>query len=525
MTAQQGDAKAAQELFTKAAELDQGLRPGPPRAGPAPGLRARTWRARSRSSTSRRKADPKSVAAARIKVGSADPAESPARRGPVHGVRDQGRAVRAGPLRAHGRRLRAGQSARQGARGLQKQLELAPKSVDARVGLARVAIRQQKDEEAMSQLQAAVKDSPDHLGAVFLLASLAEKLGRYEQGVGPLEAAVKANPNQPTLVLALAKLHLRTGQNDAVIAETTELLRRYPRAPDRPARCGLRPTSPSGMARPLSVTSPSWPVRSAEEIAGPQYLLGRAYAMMGRVPEAQAAYKQALKLDPNLEPAKEELALLSGGSPIRRSSPKRVEASPHPGESRSARRRRPRAAGPGPARERPGQGGGGGDSRPCSTWRPPTWAAISSWPGCASHRVGRTTRSPISGRRSAANPNDLEANVRLARYLSRQNRREEARPLFETALRINPNLAGRQVRAGQSSTRRAAGSPTPCGWPRSSRRRYPKDPTPLTLKGQILLAPGQCQARRRRVQRRHRARAAMSRPPTAASPRRRPPRG
>ena len=56
-------------------------------------------------------------------------------------------------------------------------------------------------------------------------------------------------------------------------------------------------------------------VEMGRDPAFAQYLLARAYAQSGRVPEAQAAYKEALKIDPKLSQAKAELALLSGQKP------------------------------------------------------------------------------------------------------------------------------------------------------------------------------------------------------------------
>ncbi len=264
---------------------------------------------------------------------------------------------------------------------------------------------------------------------------MAEKLGRYEQGVGPLEAAVKAHPNQPTLVLTLAKLHLRTGQNDAVIAETTELLRRYPEFQIAlPLRAQAYIAKRDGEAALRDLTELA---RARPKDAGPQYLLGRTYAMMGRVPEAQAAYKQALKLDPNLEPAKQDLALLSGGKPDPAVLAKHVEV------ARTQVNRDPRDVA---ARERLAQALLANNQ--VKEAEAETKALLDMAPAHVGGNLLMARLRFAQGRADDAvthlraalrtNPNDLEANVTLARYLYRQNRREEARPLFETALRINP---------------------------------------------------------------------------------------
>ncbi len=51
-----------------------------------------------------------------------------------------------------------------------------------------------------------------------------------------------------------------------------------------------------------------------------------------------------------------------------------------------------------------------------------------------------------------------------------------------------PNLPDVKYDLGHPLRAERPAPRTPCGWPRSSRSRYPKDPLPPTLKGQILLA-------------------------------------
>jgi tetratricopeptide (TPR) repeat protein len=483
MKAQQGDARAAQDLFTKAAQLDQGSIPARLALGRLRASEQDMEGALAEFDTAT-KVDPKSVAAARIKAAAL--IQQNRLREAVHYAEA---AVKAEPSVPGLYGVLAAVYARDNqvekARGaLQKQLELAPRSVDARVGLARLAIRQQKDEEAMSQLQAAVKDHPDHLGAVFLLASLAEKLGRYEQGVAPLEAAVKANPNQPPLVLVLAKLRLRIGQNDAVIAETTELLRRYPEMQIAlPLRAQAYIAKRDGEAALRDLTQLA---RARPKEAGPQYLLGHTYAMMGRVPEAEAAYKETLKLNPKHEAARQELAMLSGGKPDPAVLAQRVET------ARTQVNRDPRDV---EARERLAQ------SLLANNQSKEAEAEIKALLDMApTHLGGNLLMARLrfeQGRADDAvthlraalrtNPNNLEANMILARYLYRQNRREEARPLLERALRVNPNIPDVKFDLGvlYAQTGRYQDAMRLVD---ELAKSHPKSPLPPTLKGQILLA-------------------------------------
>ena len=214
--------------------------------------------------------------------------------------------------------------------------------------------------------------------------------------------------------------------------------------------------------------------------------------MMGRVPEAQAAYKQALKLDPNLEPAKQDLALLSGGKPDPAVLAKHVEV------ARTQVHRDPRDVA---ARERLAQALLVNNQ--VKEAEAETKALLDMAPAHVGGNILMARLRFAQGRPDDAvthlraalrtNPNDLEANVTLARYLSRQNRREEARPLFETALRVNPNLADVKYDLGILYAQ-SGRLPDAMRLAEELAKALPKDPLPLTLKGQILLAQGNVKA-------------------------------
>src|SRR4030095_13431934 len=65
-------------------------------------------------------------------------------------------------------------------------------------------------------------------------------------------------------------------------------------------------------------------VRASPKDPAAHYFLARAYAAQGRTADAQAAYREALKLDPGLVAAKEDLAALSGQKPDPAEAQKRI---------------------------------------------------------------------------------------------------------------------------------------------------------------------------------------------------------
>ena len=159
--AQQGQGKAAREMFAKAAEVD----PSSALAHLAMGrlnVADNDVDAALRDFDAAVKADPKSLAAARTKAvmlvqqGQTKEAiafvetalkQDPSQSGLSHASR--------GTLRARCAMDKADDIYR-------KVLQTDARSVPARLGLARVALAQGKDEEAMTYLQSVVKDEPGH---------------------------------------------------------------------------------------------------------------------------------------------------------------------------------------------------------------------------------------------------------------------------------------------------------------------------------------------------------------------------
>ena len=483
--AQQGDTKAAQDLFTKAAQMDQGSVPARIMLGRLRASEQDLEGALSEFDAAVR-TDPTSVVAARTKAAAL--IQQKRTREAVQFLEGAVKAESAVPG-LHGLLAEAYATDNQidkARAAFQKQLDLDPKSLEARMGLARIALRQQKDDEALGYLQAVVKTNPDHLPALLLLGGVSERLGRYDQAIGPLAAAVKSNPAQPSLALALASLRQQTGEYDAIIADMSELLRRYPEfnaARVMRAQAYLAKRDAAGGLQDLTEAA-----RVNPKDAGVQLLLARAYAVMGRVPEAQAAYRQALKLNPNLEPAQRELALIEGGKRDPQVAAKRIQ------ELRSLVQRDPRNVQYREALARALLSSG-----QLKEGEAELKALLDTAPG---HVGGNLLMADLRIRQKRVdeavphlrtalrtNPNSLEANVALARYLRSQGRREEALPFYEAALRINSALPDLKLELGiiyaemgrLNDALRLA---------QELEKSVPKSPVPPTLRGQVLLAQG-----------------------------------
>ena len=168
---------------------------------------------------------------------------------------------------------------------------------------------------------------------------------------------------------------------------------------------------------------------------------------MNRTAEAQAAYREALKLDPKLEVAQEELTALSGQKLDPAAEEKRlaqlraaVEKDPKNARLREMLARSLLARGQFQAAE------------------PHLKTILDQAPGHlgANLLMAQIRTQQGKGEEAAAhlraalrsNPESLEANVWLGRYLAGQGRRDEGARLFETALRVNPTLPDVKLELG-----------------------------------------------------------------------------
>jgi tetratricopeptide (TPR) repeat protein len=178
------------------------------------------------------------------------------------------------------------------------------------------------------------------------------------------------------------------------------------------------------------------------------YLLARAQVAMGRVPEAQAAYRDVLKLAPDFVPARTELALVSGEKPDDKALDQTIE------RLREALKKDPRNA---PTREAlartllaKGQVKEAEAEYKQILDLAPTYTGANY--GMAQLKMAERNADEAASYLRAVlrtNPAHVDANVQLAHYLSVRGQREEAIVLLTAALQANPNLAAAKVQLGR----------------------------------------------------------------------------
>jgi tetratricopeptide (TPR) repeat protein len=474
------DAKAAREMFTKAAELDATYVPARLALGQL-ALAEKDPEAAAKEFDAAVQANPKSLPAIQAKVTAllmqkqvkeaiqfAESAVKGNEQDPAF------HALLGGLYLADNQHDKASASFR-------RSLELDPKSVGARLGLARSAVIQKRDEEAIGHLQAALKDRPDTPTVVLLLTSLYEKVGQYDQAISVLETALKASPRQPTLGLQLGELYLRKGRYDDAIALMSDLLSQYPDFPEARLIRGqaylTQGKNDAALQELLAV------VKAHPKVPAAHYYLARTYAVLGRVAEAKASYQEALRLNPQLEQAKNELATVSGQAPddakqieqmkaVLTSDPKNVAV-------REALTR---------VLFRKGQ---------VTEAQAELKKLLDVAPA---HAEGNYLMAQILGRQGSAdeaanhlratlraNPSHVGAHALLGRYLEQKGQPEQALAEYEAAMRVNPNLRDVKLQVGilYARTGRLADAHRIA---RELEQSEPKSPAPPVLKGVVLLA-------------------------------------
>ncbi|MBX3439499.1 MAG: tetratricopeptide repeat protein, partial [Planctomycetaceae bacterium] len=100
----------------------------------------------------------------------------------------------------------------------------------ARIGLGRALFAQQRWEECVEQLQAAVALEPAALDAQFFLGEACRKLERWDESRAALEAVLAVSPGFMDAHLALADLALETGRFDEAAARYNDILEAEPSA-------------------------------------------------------------------------------------------------------------------------------------------------------------------------------------------------------------------------------------------------------------------------------------------------------
>src|SRR5439155_18461661 len=180
-----------------------------------------------------------------------------------------------------GRLYRLNNEPRKAEEAFRRALKLDDRLVEARFALARLALDEKKEAEALAILQGIINDEPRHLPTALLLTTLYPQQARDDQGIAILENVVQANPQLPELVLALADLYLKRGRYDDAASRLSPLVAAQPNAVTPRMLLG---TAYLGKGNPAEAIKQFEAVnRVSAELPANHYLLGRALLARGDV--------------------------------------------------------------------------------------------------------------------------------------------------------------------------------------------------------------------------------------------------
>jgi protein O-mannosyl-transferase len=178
---------------------------------------------------------------------------------------------------------------------------LYPESAYAAVGFAKELSRRGGYDRALDLLKTAIRNRPDLGPAYFLLAEISVKRGDKERGRVYLEKAIDMFPwylNSEVGKIDVAGIYGQLGDYDRALSLCSQVLQTEPDLYSALYNCGninLMAGHYSDAEELLTLA-----VREAPEEAAPNYFLGRVFFQISRPKEAEASFRKAVALDPNV---------------------------------------------------------------------------------------------------------------------------------------------------------------------------------------------------------------------------------
>lgn len=161
---------------------------------------------------------------------------------------------------------------------LERLLEEDPRDIDVRTMLASLYWLKGESDKAEAQYREILEIDPDHADSKYRLGILFRQQDRLDEALVQLQSAVELRPDSPLFLSELAKAQTKEGRYEEAVANWRAALKGYP--PDSLAQATLY----------------------AE--------IGDVYVRMEKPQLAREAYQAGLKIDPDNEHLKTQLAEL-----------------------------------------------------------------------------------------------------------------------------------------------------------------------------------------------------------------------
>ncbi len=176
-----------------------------------------------------------------------------------------------------------------------RALEIRPGNFNAATNLARLEIQDGNLDAARELYESILENYPDEVAPILYLNALDQQEGKQDKAQERLEQAIEQHPRENALKVAVARLYLAQGSPSRVLAMLQEL---DGADANTPALLQLAGDARFAMGE-YGAAAEDYEklVRAQPGVATQHFLLGRAYASMGRMDDAQSQLKEALAID------------------------------------------------------------------------------------------------------------------------------------------------------------------------------------------------------------------------------------
>jgi Tfp pilus assembly protein PilF len=177
-------------------------------------------------------------------------------------------------------------------------------SIELYLSLAKYYEEGNKPHDAEEQYQKALQEKPDNLVAMLSYAHFMENQGRYDDAVSYYQRAIKAHPKDASVYNNLGLCHARKKKLKEATAALNQATQIDPRSPL------YRNNLAALLVEQNRLSEAYEQLRAVHGEAKAYYNLGYLLGKKGDLAAAEHHFKQALLIDPNMQPAAHWLAYL-----------------------------------------------------------------------------------------------------------------------------------------------------------------------------------------------------------------------
>lgn len=180
---------------------------------------------------------------------------------------------------------------------LQEALRANPGYIDAHVNLGGVLTELRRFDEAVQHYQEVIRHRPDRSDVRLRLGELYMQARRYEEAAVELDAVAKANPTSAVAHFEWGRALIELGRLDEGVAALTKSLEFEPKQAAAHVNLGVAAKQKDPQA---ALAHFEEALRIDPNFADAHLQLGHVYRALGRLKDAESSYQEAFRLNPEV---------------------------------------------------------------------------------------------------------------------------------------------------------------------------------------------------------------------------------